>query len=171
MTDVELTYYATFGPGDGSERIEWWVELDGEEEEAYLKAKTLRLPFDHFPVLNDVLKRAESEIAEEEMQNLLENGDSYAEECTGQYKVDPETINELVAERDEYTLEYFGLTDLSDEELDEWSADDLDELPDVCDFEEGFEPINPFLEGGYGLTVFFSEDPENDELEEEDTTP
>lgn len=168
MTDVELKYYVSFGSGDGSDILEWSTTLDGEAEETYLKAKKLRLPFDDFPVLNEVLKKAELEIAEEETDNLLDFDDPYVQECTGNCKVDPETINELVADRDEHTLEYFDLTDLTEEELDEWDANDLDDLPDVCDFEEDFEPINPFIEGGYNLYVSFAEDPENEELEEEE---
>ena len=167
MTDVQLTYYATFGPGDGSDHLEWWTVLDGEEEDAYLKAKRFRLPFDDFPILNEFLEKTKLDIAEEEVQNFLDIDDAYVEECLGKNKVDPETLNELVAERDEHTLEYFDLSDLTDEELDEWDANDLEDLPDVCDFVEDFEPINPFIEGGYGLTVFFAEDPES-ELEEEE---
>ncbi len=167
MTDVKLTYYATFGPGDGSDHLEWWVELDGEAEEAYLQAKRLRLPFSDFPVLEEVLEKAEIEIADEETDNLLDFEDPYVQKCTGKCKVEPETINRLVADRDEHTLEYFDLTDMTDEELDEWDANDLYDLPDVCDFEEGFAPTNPFLEGGYNLYVFFAEDPES-ELEEEE---
>ena len=170
MTSADLTYYATFGPGDGSEWLDWSTDIEGEEEEAYIKAKKLRFPFDDFPVLEAVLERATLEIAEEEAQNLLDIDDSYVQECTGRCPVDPDEINALVAERDPHTLAYFELEDLSDEELDEWDANDLDDLPDVCDFQENFEPINPFIEGGYSLTVFFSEHPDEDDLEEDEAT-
>lgn len=168
MTSADLTYYATFCPGDGSEWLDWSIDIEGDEEEAYLKAKKLRLPFDDFPVLEAVLERATLEIAEEETQNLLDIDDSYVQECMGRYPVDPDEINALVDERVPHTLAYFELEDLSDEELDEWDANDLDDLPDVCDFQENFEPSNPFLTGGYSLSVFFSEHPDEDDLEEEE---
>lgn len=166
---VELQYGVVFGKCDASDWIEWEIDLDGEAEEAYLKAKKLRIAIDEFPELEAVLSAAYEEIEEQEIDNLSEFDDEYVQECTGRYPVDPDEINDLVADRDPHTLAFFELTDLSDEELDEWDANDLDELPDVCDFQENFEPSSPF-DGGYLLNVEFVEHPEEDDLDEDEAT-
>lgn len=90
------------------------------------------------------------------MQILIECGDEYAIECTGRVAMDPDELNDLVADRDPHALEFFGLTDADEDELEEWDANDLDELPLRCDFEEGFEPYSPFDEG-WTLNVIFAE--------------
>lgn len=154
MITVELQYGAVFGKGDGSDWFEWEIELDGEEEAAYLRAKRLRLNLNECSELEGVLAAAYKEIKEEETRNMIDAGDEYAIECTGQVEMDPDELNDLVADRDPHTLEFFGLAGMSEEELEEWSAYDLDELPLRCDFEEGFEPYSPFDEG-YSLIVQF----------------
>ena len=68
-------------------------------------------------------------------------------ECQGLAEVDPYEINDLIADRDPHALAFFGLEDADDDELDEWDANDLDELPLIKDFNEGFEPYSPFDEG------------------------
>lgn len=78
---------------------------------------------------------------------MIDCGDEYAMECTGQMEMDPDELNGLVADRDPHALEFFGLTEADEEELEEWDAHDLDKLPLRCDFEEGFEPYSPFDEG------------------------
>ena len=166
-TCVELQYSVTFGKGDSSDWIEWEVDLIGKEEEAYLRAKMLRLSLNDVPELRGVLAAAYEEIEKGEIENLIEGEDEYVMECTGRLPVDPDEINELVADRDRHTLEFFGLTDLADEELDEWDANDLDELPEVCDFREDFEPISPFDEG-YSLNVEFAECPDEEDVEEDE---
>lgn len=167
MTTVELEYAASFGKGDGSDWFEWEIELDGEEEAAYLRAKKLRLDPNECADLQSVLDAAYEEIKEQETENLIDCGDEYAMECTGQVEMDYDKINELVADRDPHALEFFELTELSEEELDEWDALDLDELPMRCEFEEGFEPYSPFDEG-YSLYVHFTFPWEDDPIEEDE---
>lgn len=162
---VELQYGVVFGKCDASDWIEWEIDLAGEAEAAYLKAKRFHMPFDVFPELEAALSDAYSEIEAQEIENSIEFDDEYVQECIGRYSVDPDDINDLVANRDAHALEFFGLTDLSEEELDERDANELDELPDVCDFDEDFEPSSPF-DGGWILNVEFVEHPEEDELEE-----
>ena len=53
----------------------------------------------------------------------------------------------MVKNRDPYALEFFGLLDADDEELEDWDADFLDEIPTIADFIEDFEPYSPFDEG------------------------
>ena len=43
---------------------------------------------------------------------------------------------------------------MSDEELEEWDAYDLDEVPTIKDFKEDFEPYSPYDEG-WSLNVHF----------------
>ena len=77
---VELQYGVVFGKCDASDWIEWEIDLDGEAEEAYLKAKKLRIAFDEFPELEAVLSAAYEEIEEQEnfrIQILDVKGSTY----------------------------------------------------------------------------------------------
>lgn len=166
---VDLQYGVCFGKGDSSDWIDWEVSLNDEEEKAYIIAKKLRLPFEDFSILKKVLEEAKEEIADSEIENLMDYDDEYVKECQGRVPVDPDEINTLVAQRDANAMEVFDLYDLSDEELDTWDANELDELPDICDFDPDFEPTNPFEEG-YQLFVEFTEHPEEEELGRKEAT-
>ena len=154
MTTGELQYGVIFGKGDGSDWFPWEITLTGAEEAAYLRAKKLWLDPNDCPELQGVLADAYEEIKEQETQAMIDCGDEYAMECTGQMEMDPDELNDLVADRDPHALEFFGLTEADEDELEEWDAHDLDELPLRCDFEEGFEPYSPFDEG-WDLIVQF----------------
>ena len=165
-TCLELRYGVRFGKLDSSDWIDWTAWVDDETFAIYKRAKMLRIPLGNVPELRDVLNKEYKEIEDEAIDNLIYDEDEYVIECTGRGPVDPEHINDLVFQRDPHTLEYFGLTELSDEELEEWDANDLFELPDICDFEEDFEPYSPFDEG-YTLYVEFVEQPDEEDLGEE----
>ncbi len=166
-TIVEMEYYASFGSGDSSETFPWEIELEGEAEKAFLRAKKLRIPLEDVPEVQAVWEEAYNIIKEEETQNFIDCDDEYTLELLGIQPVDAESINELVADRDQYTLQYFGLTGMSDEELEEWDANNLSKLPNICDFEVGFEPQNPF-DQGYSLELYFTECPEEEALGEDE---
>ena len=84
----------------------------------------------------------------------IENEDEYILECLGLLPMDADALNDLVADRDPHALAFFELEDASEDELDEWDAYDLDELPTIAAFQEDFEPSNPF-DGGWRLHVEF----------------
>lgn len=161
---VQLQYYVSFGKGDSSDYIDWEIELTEEEEIAYKKAFRDEIPFDEVPELQEVLARAYAEIEEMEISNGIDMGEEYVLECQGEAEMDPDELNDLVAERDSHALAFFGLTDADEDELDEWDANDLDDLPLIKDFVEGFEPYSPYDEG-WTLVVEFAE---IDELEDDD---
>ena len=77
-------------------------------------------------------------------------------ECKGVAPMDEDELNELVAARDPHALAFFGLTEVTDEELEEWDAYDLDEVPTIKDFKEDFEPYSPYDEG-WSLNVQFAD--------------
>ena len=156
MTTVMLQYGTVFGKCDASDWFPWEIELDGEEEAAYLRAKKLRLDLNECGELQGILDAAYEEIKARETQILIDCGDEYALACAGALAVDPEELNDLVADRDPHALAFFGLTDLPEEELDAWDANDLDELPLRRDFDPSFEPYSPFDEG-WILNVRFAE--------------
>ena len=52
---------------------------------------------------------AYEEIKEQETQAMIDCGDEYAIECTGQVEMDPDELNDLVADRDPHALEFFIL--------------------------------------------------------------
>lgn len=157
---VELKYGVTFGKGDSSDWCDWEIELTLEEEIAYKNAVENEIPLEEVEELKGALQRAYEEIECEEINNCLDMGDEYVMECQGQADMDPDELNELVHNKDPHALEFFGLTNASDEEIEEWDAEDLDELPIIQDFVEGFEPYSPYDEG-WDLHVEFV-DPNED---------
>lgn len=153
---INLKYGVEFGKGDASDWIWWEVELDEEAEREYLRYKMFRLCLEDSAILCAVRDEAYEAIKEYETGNLCDYDDEYALECMGQVPVDPDDINELVKKRDRHTLEFFELTELTEEELDDWDANDIEDymLPDACDFYPDFKPTNPFDEG-WSLNVEF----------------
>ncbi len=167
MTTIDFTYYVSFGKGDGSDSFEWSYSPEGEEEKKNLDAVKLRIPVDESPVCQAILKMVTQEIEDYELDILRENEDEYCMELAGKIPVDPDEINELVREGDEHALEYFHLTDLSAEEREQWDAHSLKELPNICDYDEDFEPESPF-DAGWSLSVHFSQPPEEMDLSEDE---
>ncbi len=147
MKVVELRYGVTFGKCDSSDWIDWNIELTDEEEIAYDNAIANEEPLNEVPELQAALQRAYEEIEKEEISNGLKYEDEYVMECQGMAPMDANELNDFVAGRDAHALAFFGLTDADDDELDEWDANDLDELPLIKDFVEGFEPYSPYDEG------------------------
>ena len=162
---IVLNYGVTFGKCDGSDILEWDVELTDEQEKAYKKAWMTGADPDDVPELQKICDAARPEIEEVEIQNGIDYDDDYTRECQGEIEVDADDINELVHAKDKHALDFFDLNGLSDAELEEWDANDLDELPLVKDFDENFEPESPF-DGGYCLSVWI---PEFECPDEEDT--
>lgn len=154
MKTVDLRYGVTFGKCDSSDWIDWTVELTDEEKQIYDHAIANKIPLNDIPELEDALRRAYEEIEAEEISNGLCNEDEYVMECQGEVEMDPDEINDLIAERDPHALAFFGLDDADDDELDEWDANDLDELPLIKDFVVDFEPYSPYDEG-WSLNVEF----------------
>ena len=140
MKKVALHYGVVWGKGDSSDWIDWSIELTDEEKKIYDHAIENEIPLNEIPELEDALNRAYKEIEEEEISMGIDNEDEYVMECQGVATVDPDEINDLIADRDPHALAFFGLEDADDDELDEWDANDLDELPLIKDFVKGFEP-------------------------------
>ena len=147
MRSVEIRYGVTFGKCDSSDWIEYEVDLTDEEEIAYDNAIENEIPLSDVPELEAALARAYEEIEEMEIQNGIDLEDEYVLECQGLAQMDEDELNELVAARDPHALSFFGLTEATDEELEEWDAYDLDEVPTIADFKENFEPYSPYDEG------------------------
>lgn len=156
MKTVDLNYYVVFGSGDGTEWMPWDVELTDEEEKIYDHAIANKLPLNEIPELQDARSRAYDEIEEQEIQNAIDWGDDDVLEWQGMYRMDCDELNELVEDRDPYTLEFFGLQDATEEELDAWDAEELDDdaIPYIKDFDKDFEPESPF-DIGWSLSVLF----------------
>lgn len=160
MKTVEIRYGVTFGKCDSSDWIDWSVDLTDQEAEIYDRAIANKESLNDIPELQDALHRAYEEIEEEEISMGIDNEDEYVMECQGLATVDPDEVNDLIADRDPHALAFFGLEDADDDELEEWDANDLDEMPLIKDFVEGFEPYSPYDEG-WDLNVQFV-DPNND---------
>lgn len=163
---AEGYYYVTFGKGDSSDYMDWEIELDDDEQKIFYDCVARGEDPNDIPELQNALDAARDEIESIELNTMIENEDEYTMECMGLYPVDADEINTLVAQRDAHTLSFFGLEDLPEEELDAWDANELDELPNVADFDVDFVAESPF-ENGWDLTVCFSE-PEYEENEDEE---
>ena len=159
MKKVALRYGVVFGKGDASDWIDYEFELTDEEEAIYDNAIANEIPLEDVPELQDALDRAYEEIEDMEISNGIDYEDEYVLECRGEIEMDTLELNELVHNRDPHALEFFGLEDASDEEIEEWDADELDEIPLIKDFQEDFEPYSPYDEG-WTLNVEFV-DPNN----------
>ena len=154
MRSVEIRYGVTFGKCDSSDWIEYEVDLTDGEELAYDNAVENEIPLSEVPELEAALARAYEEIEEMEIQNGIDLEDEYVMECQGLAPMDEDELNELVAARDPHALSFFGLTEATDEELDEWDAYDLDEVPTIAEFQKDFEPYSPY-DAGWTLHVEF----------------
>ena len=154
MKTVELQYYVIFGKGDSSDCIPWEVDLTDEEEEIYDRAVEEGESLNDIPELEEALARAYKEIEEEEIEMGIANEYEYVMECQGVAPMDADELNDLVADRDAHALAFFGLDKAGDEEIDEWDAYELEELPSIKDFVEDFEPYSPYDEG-WSLVVEF----------------
>jgi len=149
---ITLNYNVEFGRGDGSDSMDWDVCLTPEESADYKRAVMTGTPLEKFSSLRELEDRESEEISNAETDIFIDEEDEYAMECMGENEVDADYINSLIEDGDEYTINFFGLQDLSEEELAAWDAYDLEELPLVKDFEENFEPSTPF-DQGYSLNV------------------
>ena len=154
MKSVEIRYGVTFGKCDSSDWIDYEVELTDEEEVAYENAIENEIPLSDVPELEAALAHAYEDIEEMEIQNGIDLEDEYVMECQGLAPMDEDELYELVAARDPHALSFFGLTEATDEELEEWDAYDLDEVPTIADFKEDFEPYSPY-DAGWTLNVEF----------------
>lgn len=165
-TRVKLQYGITFGKLDSSDWIDYWINLTGEAEKDYLEAMKAEDPdernFSGSSALVLALEDAADDIKDEAFDNLRDAGDEYALSFHNGYdKVDQDELDELVLKRDPHALEFFGLTDADEEELESWTAWDLDwdNLPEYEVFYPGYASGNPLNEG-YLLSVHYADDPE-----------
>jgi len=163
---VEIRYGTEGGKCEASEWIPYSVELTDEEAVVYKAAIERRINPNYLNQLEAALERARAEIEKTEIQNAIDLGDEEVMEMQGLIEVDPDEINELVSDRDEHTLAFFGLTGKSDEELDAWDAN-TQEMPLVRDFEEDFEPENPF-DNSWELNIEYIDPNEESELGEDE---
>lgn len=167
-TEVTLEYAVSFGKGDGSDWIEYEITLTGEAEAAYLEEMKKededdRCFSDH-PALVAALAEAYDDIKFIAKNDLCEAGDEYAE---GFHNPDDtmyaSDIEDLVYDRDPQVMAYFGLTEMSEEELDDWIAElyekDEEELPTYGEVYPDMVESSPFDEG-YSLYVHYYDDPE-----------
>ena len=154
MKTVDLRYGVIFGKGDVSDWMDWTVDLTDEEKRIYDHAVENKIPLNGLPALEDALRRAYEEIEDEEIEMGIDNEEEFVMECQGVAPMDPDEINDLIADRDPHAIAYFDLEDADEDELDEWDANDLEDLPLIKDFVEDFEPCSPY-DSGWSLNVDF----------------
>ena len=167
---VAVKYTQSFGKCDGGPECEYDLELTPNEEKIYdkeiekikkNKAKEEEIDISEVelcdedldsinshPKLQDALERARKEILDFEAE---EYGNEDILRDRGQVEMDEDKLCELVTKRDPHAIKFFHLENATDEELEEWSPD---ELPLVCDFVKNFKP-----EDTVEISVWFATDP------------
>lgn len=158
-----IKYYESYGRCGGGATCEMEFSLTAKEREIYdrelkrikkeklaedpeLSADDVELEDDDLDCLSDVpelakaLERAEKEVMEYEMS---EYDNEELREDLGEVEMDIDKLNELVHNRDPHALKFFKLEKASKKKIEEWDADELDEIPLVKDFEEDFKPNYP----------------------------
>lgn len=137
--------------------LPWTIELTDVEYQMYCDAINNHISFEEIPELMEALKRVHEEIEEYEIDEAVIRGDEYVLACLGEVPADPDDINDLIYDGYEYALEFFGLTDADEDELDEWDANELDELPLMKDFIEDFVPLSPF-DDNWSLIIEYTDE-------------
>lgn len=154
-----------FGEDVRTDWFDFLLELNSKEETVYNNAIKKQLPLNEVHGLKKALSSAYEDLEEQIIKLHIDNGDKYVMECTGQYVVDSNLIDQLVQARDPHSLRVFGLEELSDDELEDWSANDLDWLPNYSDFDEAFESSSPF-DNDWSLIVKFFDPNEESPVKE-----
>ena len=91
------------------------------------------------------------------MNNLDYSGDIDASEYMGRLEISKEELEARVHSGEKKAIVFLELGGLTEEELRNWTADDLDELPYLCDVDDSYDDINLF-DGPYTLKVKFPEE-------------
>lgn len=155
-TKAEL-YYQVYSKGEMIDGGDWEVDITGVEEQAYRRARRLRLPYDDIDELFEVRYQAEHEICE--MLDEEHDLDIHASEDNE--KMDPDELNELVHGGDSRAIAFFGLESLQESELMQWDAHRLSyaEVPTTEEFfgtkSDRYIDELEWLEQGYTVYVDF----------------
>lgn len=136
--ELKLTY-ATNYKFDNNMDIVWAqhnIDLNQDEEKYYLQALKDGVEFSEAVGLQDLYQLVIKQIEGMEESNYLDYEAMVATIEMGAARMDPLTLNNLVDKRDPFTLGFFGLTNKSNKELEEWDALEIpeDELPFMSDF-------------------------------------
>ena len=151
---VRILYCVQYGRGDAGDWTDAFVSLTPEEALLYDRALASGQDPNTLPALKPALDRARAELEEQETQAALDNEEEFALECMGLCPMDPDELNDLIADRDPDALSFFGLSEEDEDELDEWDAYDQDELPTRRDLDPSFTPVSPFGQGWTLLAEF-----------------
>ena len=167
FTTIQMSYGVCFGKGDGGDPIDYDYQLNKEQQKQFKEAVMTRKDFSEFPALAGIEDEVYKDAEESEIEVLLYDiGDEFTKECLGENEVDIEEINNLVHKKDKHAIEFFELSDLSDDELESWDVEYECDIPKVKEFYEDFSPMSPF-ESGWELNIFMRDidDYELDESE------
>ena len=168
--DIVLNYKVKAGKYDNNDDVFQWVVKTPNEQlkKTYYKAVMTGTDFDEIPELQALCEEAYKEIAEFELHKMVDSGEDYfALECLGEVKMDLDELNELVHSKNPHAISFFGLEGLTDSDVQKWDSAEIDRIPLIKEFKEGFTPKNPF-ECGYRLTVWLPEcedTPDDEEIE------
>lgn len=77
---IWLEYHGEFGPCDGSDTLDWEVELNEEQQKAYKKAVMTRTQLEEVEELSGLCDKAYPEIVKVELENLRQFGEEYDKE-------------------------------------------------------------------------------------------
>ena len=137
------------------------TELTAEEEYIFSYCCRLRRSHNGIKELEEVLERERKYVERALTYSYLELGDQFVTECICNSFVSVEELNDLVHRRDNLAMEFFGLENCSDEEVQAWDASSLELLPPSYFFYKDMQ--GPFQKG-WKLDARFPEVSESETL-------
>lgn len=97
--------------------------------------------------LQDYLPVVRKEIEEQLIETLFKENDNYVIDLCGGRLATPEEILSAVADRDYFALDYYGLENATDEEIENWNSYSAFPTPQLRDIYESYSDKSPFNEG------------------------
>ena len=149
-----LRYRVVDDLGNADEYYRYYIILEDDEDAAFAKAVFTQTPLNRISKLRDICDQAYCDIEDEAIQDYLVKNHPLFLKGFGEEKMDLDVLNELVHNKDMDAINYFGLENLSDEDLGKWDAHNLDswKIPYVKRFYPDFKEVNPF-DNGWSLEI------------------
>lgn len=151
---IDLSVTIDYNDGEPAECFNCKRIVSFEISKIYNNAIRNNIPLNSVEELADTLAKFREEIETKIIDDFITAGNEYVCKCEGVVPVDPTEINRLVTTRDKGALKFLGLEDSTEDELKNWDASTLENLPLVRDFYGGFGTHSPF-DDKWTLTVEF----------------
>ena len=131
---IDLYVAIDYKDGEPAECFNCRRIVSFEISKIYNNAVRNNIPLNSVEELADTLAEIRDEIETKIIDDFITAGNEYVCKCEGIVPVDPDEINKLVADRDKGALKFLKLENATEDELENWDASTLENLPLVRDF-------------------------------------